>query len=144
MDITIKAPASVPEGTYPAVFSGLDEKTSREGVPFWRWEFALRTAGGELTVSGASSTNTGPKAKSYKWLTSLLGRKPQPGEVLGTNLSGRPCLLVLAQDEQGYNDVADVLPPARLPGAAVHQDVSPSDDDAPSPDEPPAYGELPF
>ena len=135
--ITVTAPASVPAGTYEATFTGLERKTSREGVEFWVWGFTLAT--GE-EVSGASSMKTGPKSKAYKWLTGLLGRKPQPNETLGANLVGRRCLLVLSQDEQGYNDVDDVLPPAVAPVAELP--APPVEETPPPPDEPPADVDL--
>jgi hypothetical protein len=115
MDVTIKAPDTAPAGTYPAAFEALEERTSREGVPFWRWSFTVRTPDGSRSISGASSTNTGPKSKSYRWFTALLGRRPAPNETLGANLAGRVCLVVLADGEDGYTDLVDILP--AFPGA---------------------------
>jgi hypothetical protein len=110
MDIVIKAPNGAPAGTYPATFEGIEERESREGTPFLRWSFTVQTPVGRRSISGASSTNTGPKSKLYRWFTALLGRKPAPNETLGTNLVGRACMVVIVDGEDGYTDLADVLP----------------------------------
>lgn len=147
-NLTVSAPAAVPAGTYPATFDGLEKKTSREGVPFWVWKFGIATSDSRVEVSGASSEKTGPKSKAYKWLTALLGRRPEPGESLGDNLVGKACLLVVEQDEQGYNDVADVLPPAVTPRATVAPPAAVAIDPAapppPSGDNELNLAELPF
>lgn len=117
MQIQIKSPASVPAGTYEATFEGIEEKTSkRDGSPYWRWSFVTMDG---TKVSGVSSTNTGPSSKPYKWLKGLLGRPPRPEERLAVEeLVGRPCQLVLDQNEDGYANVAEVRP-GRLTDAAV-------------------------
>lgn len=120
MEITITAPATVPAGTYAASLVGIEERTSREGVEFLRWGFTVRDGTTFVEVSGASSTNTGPKAKAYRWFSGLLGHKPQPDERIETDaLVGKACLVVLELNEAGYATVTDVLPGARLAEATV-------------------------
>jgi hypothetical protein len=130
MTIKIKSPSTVPAGTYQAMFAGLEEKTSkRDGGLYFRWAFEARTADGVKDVSGTSSANTGPKAKSYAWLSSLLGRKPLPDEVIDDDaLVGRPCVVVLEQNDEGFSNVVDVLPPARLSEATVQAYAAEADD----------------
>jgi hypothetical protein len=117
MEIQIKSPASVPAGTYEATFEGIEVKTSkRDGAAYWRWTFATRDG---IVVSGVSSTNTGPSSKPYRWLKGLLGRPPQADERLDSGaLVGSPCRLVLEANDDGFSNVADVLP-VRLSDAAV-------------------------
>jgi hypothetical protein len=110
MDIVIKAPDGAPAGTHPAVFDAIEQRTSREGAPFWRWAFTVQTPDGTRAISGASSTNTGPKSKAYRWFTALLGRKPVANETLGSNLAGRACMVVIVEGDDGYTDLEDVLP----------------------------------
>jgi hypothetical protein len=119
--IKIKAPATVPAGTYQATFEGIEEKTSkRDGAPYFRWLFTVLTLEGPKDVSGVSSQNTGPKSKAYSWLSGLLGRKPLPDEQIDeTALVGRPCVVVLEENDDGFSNVADVLPPARPMSAAA-------------------------
>lgn len=147
-NLTVSAPAAVPAGTYPATFDGLEKKMSRDGVPFWVWKFAIATSDSRVEVSGASSEKTGPKSKAYKWLTALLGRRPEPGESLGDNLVGKSCLLVVEQDEQGYNDVSDVLPPTVTPTPRATVAPPAATDPAALPPPPPGdderLAELPF
>jgi hypothetical protein len=121
MTIRIKSPATVPAGTYQAVFGGIEEKTSkRDGAPYFRWTFEARTPEGPKDVSGVSSINTGPKSKAYGWLAGLLGRKPLPDELLDeTALAGSACIVVLEENDDGFANVVDVLPPARLSDATV-------------------------
>lgn len=119
--LKIKAPAMVPAGTYQGTFEGIEEKESkRDGAPYLRWQFTVRTPAGNKDVSGVSSTNTGPKSKAYGWLSGLLGRKPQPDELIDDEaLAGAACLVVLEENDDGFSNVTDVLPPARLSEAAV-------------------------
>jgi hypothetical protein len=120
VQIQIKSPSTVPAGRYQATFEGIEERTSkRDGAPYYRWTFAARTADGVKDVSGVSSTNTGPKSKAYGWLAGLLGRKPQPNELLEASaLVGRPCVVVLEENDEGFANVAEVQP-GRLTEAAV-------------------------
>jgi hypothetical protein len=117
MQIQIKSPASVPAGRYQATFEGIEEKTSkRDGGSYWRWTFATNDG---TVVSGVSSTNTGPSSKPYRWFRGLLGRPPKADEVLDSGaLVGRPCLLVLEENDDGFANVSEVLP-VRLSDTAV-------------------------
>lgn len=112
MQIQIKSPSTVPAGRYQATFEGIEEKTSkRDGAPYYRWTFTARTSDGVKDVSGVSSTNTGPKSKAFGWLAGLLDRKPQPNEMLDASaLVGRPCVVTLEENEDGFANVTDVQP----------------------------------
>jgi hypothetical protein len=71
----------------------------------------------------------GPKSKTYKWVTALIGRSPVPGEKL--EVIGLPCQLILIVDEDsGYNKVESVLPvgSAKPAEAAPARPSIPADD----------------
>ena len=120
MQLTIKGAAGVAPGSYQARFSGIEEKESREGAPYFRWTFAADGPEGVRDVTGASSTNTGPKAKAYRWLQSLLGRAPVADESLDIEgLVGRFCTVVIEENGDGFANVVDVLPQVRMTDATV-------------------------
>ena len=120
MQLTIKGAAGVAPGTYQARLRGIEEKESREGAPYLRWTFAADGPEGARDVTGASSTNTGPKAKAYRWLQALLGRAPVADESLDIEgLIGRFCTVVIEENDDGFTNVVDVLPKVRLSDATV-------------------------
>jgi hypothetical protein len=110
----------IPEGIYPGK---LDTIEVRPGVQFegdFRiWTFVLDNGS---TVSGTSSTATSSRAKSYKWIKALLGRKPETGEKV--KLAGLPCQVRVEHDAEGWPRVTDVLPPAAKAAAAIPPDAA--------------------
>jgi len=129
VEITIKAPATVPAGTYPGTFGGIEAKESqRDHNPYLRWTLTVLTHEGLKDVSGVSSTATGPKSKSYRWFAGLLGRKPAPDERINVDsLIGRPCTVVLEENEDGFSNVVEILPPPRLSETTVQAYVAEAD-----------------
>ena len=113
--------ADIPNGTYPATLDSIVIKESNAYGEFRSWTFALE--GGAL-VGGASSMNTGSKSKAGKWIRALLGRKPEKGEKV--QLAGRPCMVVVEEDANGWPNVTDVLPP--IAGGAVKPQALPEGD----------------
>jgi len=101
----------IPEGEHPAK---LDTIEVRPGVQFegdFRvWTFTLDRG---ASVSGSSSTATGSRSKSYRWIKALLGRKPEPKETV--KLTGLPCRVVVEHDAEGWPKVVDVLPAQSSP-----------------------------
>ena len=118
MTLEVPEVKSLPAGIYPARVSNLETKTTDAGT-FRIWSFDV---GGEK-VTASSSMMFGPKSKTYKWVTALIGRTPVPGEKL--EVIGLPCQLHLIVDEDsGYNKVDTVLPannPAPAPQPAAPQ-----------------------
>jgi hypothetical protein len=107
---------------------GVEQRESRDGSPYWRWSFSVRTPEGYKAVSGVSSTNSGPKAKAYRWLTGILGHAPASDERLDTGtLAGNRCLVVLEENTDGFSNVTDVLPPPRLSEATIQSYVDDAD-----------------
>jgi len=114
------------------------------------WTFDVDVNGVPQEVTSSSSLNTGPRSKSYAWLSALLGRAPVPGEK-GLDPTGRPCRVhLIIDDESGYNKVVTVLPAEKgqKAVAAISEppDEGPDDPDwLPPMEEPPLYdkGDLP-
>ncbi len=129
-EIVISSPSSAPPGTFPAKLVSIEDKTSkRDGNPYRRWEFTALTAEGPERVSGVSSVATGPSSKAHRWLRALLGRPPQRDERISVaDLEGRPCVVVLETNDDGFTNVADVLP--RVSEATVAAYVKEADDEA--------------
>lgn len=98
----------IPPATYPATLAGIVTKTSDAFGDFRSWDFTLDNGS---TVSGASSMSMSPKSKGGKWCIALLGRKPETGEAVGEAMVGRPCLVVVVVNDDGWPKVDTVLPP---------------------------------
>ena len=120
--MTLEVPEvhSLPAGIYPAKVTNLEVKTTDAGT-FRIWSFDV---GGEK-VTASSSMMFGPKSKTYKWVSALIGRTPVPGEKL--EVIGLPCQLhLIVDDDSGYNKVDTVLPPARAAQAAPAAPAGPA------------------
>jgi hypothetical protein len=96
----------IPNGTYPAVLTALRTESSAAFGDFRAWDFTLSEG---QTVGGASSMNTGRKSKGGKWIAALLGRQPDKGETV--TIIGKPCLVVVEENDDGWPKVTNVLPP---------------------------------
>lgn len=96
------------------------------------WTFALEDG---TEVTGSASTASGPKSKTFAWLTALLGGTPP---VVGTaypksQLVGREALATIAIDEGGWAKIANLsarpkaraVAPVAAPVAAPAQPVAP-------------------
>jgi len=96
-------------GVYPATLIAI-ETGSNDFGGFRKWKFRVQTAGGEQELSAMTSDASGPRSKAYAWATALLGHKPtgEPEE-----LDGKTCQLVLIVNDDGYNRIDSVLPPAK-------------------------------
>lgn len=141
MTLEVPEVKSLEPGIYPARVTGLEVKTTDTGT-FRIWSFDV---GGEK-VTSSSSMMFGPKSKTYKWVSALIGRSPVPGEKL--EVIGLPCQLHLIVDEDsGYNKVESVLPVGSstpAPAAPIAP-RPPMDDDAGLPEMPEHLrGELPL
>lgn len=84
------------------------------------WTFALED-GTEIT--GGASTASGPKSKTFAWLTALLGGTPPAvGQSYPkSQLLGREALATIAIDEGGWPKIANLSarPKARVAAAPV-------------------------
>ena len=102
---------TIEPGQYPARFEAIEEKVSeKDGGTYWLWTFTAAVGGEKITVTGTSSAKLSNRTKSYKWVSALLGRKPE-GTVNFAELVGKPCFLVLGLNEdESFNVVDSVLP----------------------------------
>jgi len=109
-EITIGGDAEdIPEGLYPGI---LDTIEVRPGVQF-EGDFRIWTVklDNGSTVSGTSSTATGSRSKSYRWIKALLGTTPTAGK--SVKLSGLPCTARVEHDAEGWPRLTDILPPSQ-------------------------------
>ena len=134
MTLEIPDTNAVEEGVYPAVVTKLDLKETEAGDTFRIWHFDVTAEGETKKITAASSLMLGPKSKAYKWISAILGRRPEPGEKI--EVVGYPCQVHLIVDEDtGYNKVETVLPangkaaPQPAPAApSLSKPSIPSDD----------------
>jgi hypothetical protein len=140
MTLEIPVTNAVDEGIYPAVLTKLDLKTIEGGDTFRIWTFDVTADGEVKKITASSSLMLGPKSKAYKWVSALLGRRPEPGEKI--EVVGYPCQLHLIVDEDtGYNKVESVLPAGgkvapRTAAAAPTLGRPPMDDESGLPEMP--------
>lgn len=125
---------SAPRTIYPQ--SGVN---AGKEVTLRDWTFALED-GQEIT--GSASTASGPKSKTYSWLTALLGGTPP---AVGTNypksqLLGRMALATIAIDEGGWPKIQNLSAMPRQMAAAA----APTRAAAPQPVAAAAAPDLPF
>ena len=98
--------ADIPEGTYPAILTGLNVKHSDKFDSDFR-VFTFTLANGTV-VEGSASMRTNPKSKGGRWIAALLGRKPAEGEKV--SVIGRACLVTVVEAD-GWPKVDAVMPP---------------------------------
>lgn len=125
-DITITAGApqvDITPGVYEVTLTEISEPhvifpqtgpNAGKEVSLRDWTFALDDG---TEIQGAASTASGPKSKTFAWLTALLGGTPP---VVGqsyprTQLIGRMALATITIDEGGWPKITNLsaLPKAR-------------------------------
>lgn len=136
--ITISAgapPSDIDPGVYEVTLTDISEPrtifpqsgpNAGKEVQLRDWKFALED-GSEIT--GSASTASGPKSKTFAWLTALLGGTPPTiGRAYPKDqLIGREALATIAIDEGGWAKIANLSarPKARaVPVAAAVQPVA--------------------
>jgi hypothetical protein len=123
--------ADIPAATYPATLAEVVRKSSDAFGDFRTWDFLITIDGERHRVGGASSMNTGKKSKGGKWIAALLGRRPEKGENITAELVGKPCLVVVEEDDNGWPKVVNVLPPMTQTTAAVPVAATPTESELP-------------
>jgi len=148
-------------GTYPAKLVGIQTFIVDEGTPdaktLLQWEFTLdgtddpEMPGYETIVTGASSTATGKRSKMRAWVTALYGREMDSAvtlSLLRDTLVGRPCMVAVVINENGYSRVDNVIAAPVRPAnakvlATVAAQAAPTGEDGEEQDESP-NDPLPF
>lgn len=96
------------------------------------WSFALEDG---TTVTGSASTASGPKSKTFAWLTALLGgTSPVIGQSYSrTDLIGREALATITVDENGWPKISNLSarPKARAATPAKAKPIAAVSDDLP-------------
>ena len=120
-------------GTYHSIFTGVQERQRDDGE-FWLWDFDVNTPDGVVSISGASSTNFGIRAKAYSWGSALAGKQLEVGEdFLFRDHEGAPCMVevIVHQLSDGgeVNRVATVLAPPAPKREETNGSTSESGDD---------------
>ena len=93
-------------GTYPAVLVGIKERTISsefgENQPMLEWQFEIPTDDPDsvIPVAGLTSMFTGPKSKTYKFLTAWSATSDRPGLLRGERPVGK-CLVILTRRRAG-------------------------------------------
>ncbi len=121
--ITAGAQSDVEPGVYEVTLVEISEPrtiypqtgpNAGKEVTLRDWTFALDD--GSATVTGSASTASGPKSKTYAWITALLGHAPEIGKTYPrSQLVGRGALATITVDEAGWARIANLsgLPKAR-------------------------------
>jgi hypothetical protein len=131
-DITISAGApqiDIAPGTYEATLTEISEPrtifpqtgpNAGKEVTLRDWTFALEDG---TEIRGSASTASGPKSKTFAWLTALLGGTPP---VVGQSypraqLIGREALITITIDDGGWPKITNLSarPKVRAVAAAT-------------------------
>jgi hypothetical protein len=109
--------STIEGGTYDAVLVGLEKGEKRkyqsdEMEPAIIWHFSLILADdSEYPMTARTSLAMGAKSKTRAYAKSLIRREPEPGETLGSlKLVGRMCMVAVEITDEGYANIAAVLP----------------------------------
>ena len=125
--ISAGAPASdLTPGVYEVTLTDISEPrtiypqtgpNAGKEVQLRDWTFALEDG---TEVTGSASTASGPKSKTYAWLTALLGGTPPAvGQSYPkSQLLGREALATIAIDEGGWAKIANLSARPRARAAA--------------------------
>ncbi len=122
------APSDIEPGVYEVTLVEISEPrtifpqsgpNAGKEVQLRDWTFALEDGS---TVTGSASTASGPKSKTFAWLTALLGGTPP---VVGqayprSQLIGREALATIAVDDGGWPKIANLSarPKTKVPAKA--------------------------
>ena len=115
--VTVTVGAGGPDiepGAYNVVLESVEPKTivptqgrdAGKEVPVYEWTFL--TDDGE-EIQGVTSVNSGTRSKMYAWITALLGKAPETGQVIDTStLVGRMVIAQIEKSESGWPKLANL------------------------------------
>ena len=109
MPFQIPTSIEIADGTYPAILERVEPYNHPQYGDGRKWHWLIEHEGKMDSLSSITSGNTGPKSKSYQWLTALLGRAPKAGEEI-EDPTGTKVLLQITHNDKGFPTVAAVLP----------------------------------
>lgn len=121
-------PPSVEPGWYPATLYCVEIIQHKTYGERWRWVFTIRgvgEGGKDMTVSRWTSPFLSKKSTANNIVEALIGRrvtKDNP-DLDFADLEGKPCMLDVVRDDEGYNQVKTVAQPqAATPAVAAALD----------------------
>ena len=110
-DFLASKPAQVPVGTHPAIITGitpveLDTKFGA-GQRLFRWDLTVTLKDGtDVELDGLTGRELTPRAKLTKWS----GAAGLTGDAIDVRKAvGQAVLVVVAEDDQGYTDLVDIV-----------------------------------
>jgi len=153
--ISAGAPASdLTPGVYEVTLTDISEPrtiypqtgvNAGKEVQLRDWTFALEDG---TQVTDSASTASGPKSKTYAWLTALLGGTPPAVDQSypKSQLIGREALATIAIDEGGWAKIANLSarPKTRAAAPAAPQPAHVAAPAQPVAAQPVAVDQLPF
>lgn len=109
----IPTTVEIADGTYPAVVESIVSDTGNYG-PFRKWSFLVEHVAADGSkkidsISAITSGNTGPRSKTYAWLTAIIGRAPKAGEKI-EDPTGTRVLVTIEHNDKGFPTVAQLTP----------------------------------
>lgn len=109
MPFDIPNTVDIPEGSYTATLERVEEAEGNFGK-YRKWHFLIDVNGKLESLSSLTSANTGPKSKSYIWLTALMGGvAPQAGQTI-EDPTGSRVIVRIAKNDKGFSNVVELLP----------------------------------
>ena len=109
MPFEIPTSLEIADGTYPGTLERVEPYSHPQYGDGRKWFWLIEHDGKLDSLSTITSGNTGPKSKSYAFLTGLLGRAPKAGEQI-EDPTGNKVLLQITHNDKGFPTVAAVLP----------------------------------
>ena len=107
--ITAGSGVQIPDGTYKAQLTGVQDGIPTQYGTARRWSWLLDVNGEGKELNQMTSENNGPQSVSFKQLEALIGRKPVAGETI-EDPTGKTVLLEIKQGANGWPKVVAVLP----------------------------------
>lgn len=105
--ITAGSGVNIPDGTYKAQLTGVQDGIPTQYGTARRWSWLLDVNGTGQELNQMTSENNGPQSVSFKQLEALIGRKPVAGETI-EDPTGKTVLLTIKQGDNGWPKVASV------------------------------------
>lgn len=99
----------IEDGTYPAALEKVETYRHEVYGEGRKWHWLVEHDGKIDPLSSITSGNTGPRSKTYQYLSAFEGRAPKAGEKIA-DPTGKRVLLQITHNDKGFPQVAAVLP----------------------------------
>jgi hypothetical protein len=124
----MEVPESLPAGTYPAQFGGVEDGGEQQFGPTLIWTFYANTGVSQTgepvwqKIDAMSSLKFTPRAKGAQWVAALIGRPLGRGEDfdLDSIPKGTPCLIAVEENpDSGFSKIVGVFPAPQTPATPI-------------------------